>query len=322
MISIPISTLLEDNTIAEYLKCVAGEKGLKNKLYIPYIQKPGLALTGDTSHIHTGRLQIFGASEINYLSKLPVATRKKIISKFCKSNITCIIVTRNNKIPDELIKQCNKNKIPLMLSRLATATFINKATKYLTENLTPSTTIHGVLVDVYGIGVLILGKSGIGKSESALELVMNGHRLVADDIVNIRKKLPASIYGLGSELIKYHMEIRGLGILNIKDLFGVSAVRDQKLIELVIELVDWDKETEYERLGISESTYKILDVPIPFLKIPVRPGRNLTAIIGVAARNQLLKVKGYHSAISLQEKLTRQLLDGEETEIKDEELVE
>ncbi|OGQ29418.1 MAG: HPr(Ser) kinase/phosphatase [Deltaproteobacteria bacterium RIFCSPLOWO2_02_FULL_50_16] len=322
MICIPVSSLLKSKDLSPHLKCITGENGLNKKIYIPYIQKPGLALAGDTSHIHTGRVQIFGNSEVRYVSKQASPDRKKYLKRFCSSNITCIIVSHNNKPPDDLIRECTKYKIPLMVSKLSTSTFINKITKFLSENLTPSTTIHGVLVDIYGIGVLILGKSGIGKSETALELITHGHRLVADDIVNIKKKPPSSIYGMGSELIKYHMEIRGLGIINIKDLFGVSSVRDQKLIELVIELVDWNENTEYERLGVTENKYRILDVPLPFLKVPVRPGRSLTTIIGVAARNQLLKIKGYHSAMALQEKLTRKLLSGEELDSTTQENVE
>jgi HPr kinase/phosphorylase len=170
---------------------------------------------------------------------------------------------------------------------------------------------HGVLVEVLGLGVLILGPSGVGKSECGLELVMKGHRLVADDVVNIRKKSPSSLYGFGSDLIKYHMEIRGLGIINIKDLFGVTSVRDQKLIELVIEIVEWNPKREYERLGIDQQTYEILGVKIPFIQLPVRPGRSLTTVIEVAARNHLLKLKGFYSAKEFQAKLTRQLLWGE-----------
>jgi HPr kinase/phosphorylase len=166
-------------------------------------------------------------------------------------------------------------------------------------------------MDVFGIGVLLLGKSSIGKSECALELVMKGHRLVADDIINIRKKPPSSLYGMGSDLIKYHMEIRGLGIINIKDLFGVASVRDQKLIELVIEIVNWNSKHEYERLGIDEKTHEILGVKTPFIRLPIRPGRSLTSIIEVAARNQLLKLKGYYAAREFQEKMIRELLAGQ-----------
>jgi HPr kinase/phosphorylase len=158
-------------------------------------------------------------------------------------------------------------------------------------------------VDVLGVGVLLLGKSGIGKSECALDLVIRGHRLVADDVVFVKKKMPAALVGQAAEAIQYHIEIRGLGVLNIKNLFGVSSIREKKIIDMVIELVDWDPEHEYDRLGLDDEFYTILDIEIPYIKIPVRPGRNLTSIIEVAARNHLLKGMGYHSAKEFQEKL-------------------
>jgi HPr kinase/phosphorylase len=186
--------------------------------------------------------------------------------------------------------------------------FINRVTKWLEQRLSPTTSVHGVLIDALGVGILLLGKSGIGKSEAALELVLRGHRLVADDIVEIHKRPPDMIYGSGSEIIKHHMEIRGLGIINIKDLFGISAVRDQKKVELVVELVDWNDEEEYDRLGVEEQTHLILDVPLPMLRVPIRPGRHIGSIIEVAARNLLLKFQGKHSAREFQERLDRALL--------------
>ncbi|MBI1909090.1 MAG: HPr(Ser) kinase/phosphatase [Deltaproteobacteria bacterium] len=309
MISVSINELLGDKEYKLALELVAGEKGLPKKIVIPQIQKPGLALTGDTSNLHPGRIQILGTSELNFLTRLPAAKRRTIIKKICHVDIACFIVTHGNPIPESFVEETEKNRIPLLKTTLSTATFIMRVSRFLEDKLTAQTAIHGVLVDIFGVGILLVGKSGIGKSESALELIMKGHRLVADDIVNIRKKPPGTLYGSGSELIKYHMEIRGLGIINIKDLFGVSSVRDQKLIELVIELVEWKPSEEYERLGVTEHTYKILDAKVPFLRIPVRPGRNLTAIIEVAARNQLLKAKGVYSAYELQENLTRELLN-------------
>lgn len=172
---------------------------------------------------------------------------------------------------------------------------------------TNSTCIHGVFMDIFGVGVLIIGKSGIGKSECALDLVLRGHRLVSDDLVNVKKRQPDTLYGTGSEIIKHHMEIRGLGIINIKDLFGIAAIRDRKLIELVVELQEWDPNTEYDRLGIDEKTYILLDVHIPYIQIPVRPGRNMTSIIEVAARNQLLKMEGHYSARAFQEHLNTEI---------------
>ena len=167
--------------------------------------------------------------------------------------------------------------------------------------------MHGVLIDVIGVGVLILGKSGIGKSELALDLVTRGHRLVADDIVDMKRKQGGSVYGSGSEIIKHHMEIRGIGIINIKDLFGVSAVRERKKVEMVVELTEWDDKVEYDRLGVETQKYSMLDMEVPLLVIPVRPGRNLTTIVEVAARNHLLKLQGHHSAKEFQEKLSKEI---------------
>jgi HPr kinase/phosphorylase len=192
--------------------------------------------------------------------------------------------------------------------------FIDKITKYLEDQLSPTTSIHGVLMDVLGVGILLVGKSGIGKSEAALDLVMRGHRLVADDIVDIRRRPPDIVFGSGSDIIKHHMEIRGLGIINIKDLFGIAAVRDTKKIELVVELVEWSPDEEYDRLGVEDLTYGILDVEIPQLRIPVRPGRNMTSIIEVAARNQLLKIQGHHSAREFQDRLNKAIAEAKPRE--------
>src|SRR5206468_7124632 len=189
--------------------------------------------------------------------------------------------------------------------------FINRVTKWLEDRLSPTTAIHGVLIDVFGVGILLLGKSGIGKREAALDLVLRGHRLVADDIVEIRKRPPDMIYGGGSEIIKHHMEIRGLGIINIKDLFGISAVRDAKKIELVVELVEWNEEEEYDRLGVEELRHSILDVAVPMVRVPIRPGRPISSITEVAARNLLLKFQGKHSAREFQDRLNRALADAQ-----------
>ncbi|HYS44541.1 MAG TPA: HPr(Ser) kinase/phosphatase, partial [Geobacteraceae bacterium] len=200
-----------------------------------------------------------------------------------------------------------KAGIPLLVTPLQSSTFISLITKFLEERLLPTTHVHGVLVDVLGVGVLLLGKSGIGKSECALDLVIRGHRLVADDIIYIKKKMPAALVGQAGETIQHHMEIRGLGIINIKDLYGVSSIREKKIIDLVLELIEWDPVQEYDRLGIDDQVHTILGVDLHHLKIPVRPGRNLTSIIEVAARNFLLKGMGYHSAREFHEKLLSRL---------------
>lgn len=308
MLSIEVGELIKDKEAHLELTLTVGEKGLKKKINIPRIQKPGLALIGDTSNLHPGRVQILGKSEITYLNSLEEAKIKKIIKKMCALDIACFVVTRGNKPPPILLAEANKQKIPVFVTPLVTSTFINRVTRFLEEHLTAHTIVHGVLIDVYGVGILIIGKSGIGKSECALDLVLKGHRLIADDVVEIRKKPPATLYGMSSELLQHHLEIRGLGILNIKDLFGVAAIRDRKLIEIVVELVEWNPSYEYDRLGIDDYKYTILDVPVPYLKIPVSPGRNVTTIIEVAARNNLLKLLGHHSSRKFQDKLNDKLI--------------
>ncbi len=309
MLAIPIIQLAKDEDHQLHVQLVAGERGLSKKITIPRIQKPGLALTGDVSGIHPGRIQVLGKSEVTYLQQLTTAARRKIIDSICTTiDVTCFVVTSNLDIPTPLQKACEQNHIPLFRTHLLTSTFINRVTRFLEDHLTASTCIHGVLLDVFGVGILIIGKSGIGKSECALDLVLRGHRLVADDIVNIKKRPPAQLYGTGSDIIRHHMEIRGLGIINIKDLFGVAAIRDRKLIEVVVELMEWDPRAEYDRLGIEEQKYTLLDVHVPYMQVPVRPGRNITTIIEVAARNQLLKLGGYHSAREFQERLNQEIL--------------
>ncbi len=308
MLSIPVISLLKDTKHHLQLEVVAGKNGMGKKITIPRIQKPGLALTGDTSNLHPGRIQVLGKSEMRYLNSLPEKKLKQILEKMSEIDIACFVVTRNAAPPPSMVVLCKKKTIPLFKTKLLTSTFVNRASQFLDESLAASTCIHGVLLDVFGVGILLVGKSGIGKSECALDLILRGHRLVADDIVSIRKQPPSALFGNGSEIIKYHMEIRGLGIINIRDLFGISAVRDRKLIEIVIELTEWDPNVEYDRLGVDELRYNLIDVSLPLIQIPVRPGRNLSAIIEVAARNHLLKLGGHHSAREFQEKLGKEIL--------------
>ncbi len=311
MLNIPVIKLLRESKHRLHLELISGKGGLDKKISIPRIQKPGLALTGDTSNLHPGRIQILGKAEMKYLNSLSPAQRRSVIKAIGDVDIACIIITRNADSPKALIDMCKTKNIPLLRTRLLTSTFVNRATRFLEESLADSTCLHGVLMDIFGVGILLVGKSGMGKSECALDLVLRGHRLVADDIVNIRKRPPSTLYGTGSEIIKHHMEIRGIGIINIRDLFGISAVRDRKVIEMVIELSEWNPDIEYDRLGLEEHRYTILDVNVPFIQIPVRPGRNLSAIIEVATRNHLLKVGGYHSAKEFQERLSLEILSSE-----------
>jgi HPr kinase/phosphorylase len=305
--SLTINDLLQDKEYGLGLSLFAGSSGLSHRLYSARIQKPGLALTGYTEHLHPDRLQVLGNTEISYLAQMSGDQAVANIARFCSFPISCFIVTKALEPPEYMKAEAERAGIPLLGTPLQSSLFISLITKFLEERLLPTTHIHGVLVDVLGVGVLLLGKSGIGKSECALDLVIRGHRLVGDDIINVKKKVPASLVGQAGELIQYHLEIRGLGIINIKDLYGVSSIREKKIIDMVIELVDWDAEHEYDRLGVDDQVYSILGVDLPYICIPVRPGRNLTSIIEVAARNFLLKGMGYHSAREFQEKLLARL---------------
>ena len=289
------------------LTLVAGRKGIRKRIAHSQVQKMGLALTGFTEFVDPQRLQIIGNTELAFFKTLSVDQQKEVIHKICSVDIACIVVTRNLEIPELLLREAEEKGIPLFQTSLRSVDFIEQITQFLEEKLAPTTSIHGVFLDVFGVGILILGKSGIGKSECALDLILRGHRLIADDMVSIQRRLPAALFGSGFDVIQHHMEIRGLGIINIRHLFGVEAIRERKRIELVIELVAWDEQMEYDRVGLEEERYAILGVEIPMLKIPVTPGRNLSTIIEVAARNFLLKRMGYNSALEFESKLLRKM---------------
>jgi HPr kinase/phosphorylase len=236
---------------------------------------------------------------------MPRERKVELLRAFFAADIACLVVTKDIEIPPELTAAADEAGVPVLRTSHLSSAFIENVQNCLEDQLTASTSMHGVLLDVFGVGILLLGKSGIGKSEIALDLIMRGHRLVADDIVDVKRKTPDSVVGSGSEIIKHHMEIRGLGIINIKDLFGVAAIRERKKIEIVLELVEWDPNVEYDRLGVEDRKFRILDAEIPMLVVPVRPGRNMTTIIEVAARNHLLKLQGHHSAREFQDRLNR-----------------
>jgi len=292
------------------LTLMAGRKGLKKGITHSQVQKMGLAMTGFIKFINPDRLQIIGNTEMDYLRTLSAEQQEKVIHQICNLDLSCLVITRNLEVPELLLQEADERGIPLFRTALRSFDFIEQVTQYLEEKLASTTSIHGVLMDVFGVGVLILGKSGIGKSECALDLILRGHRLVADDMVSIQKRSPSSLIGSGFDVIKRHMEIRGLGIINIRSLFGVEAIREQKKIELVLELMEWDTNREYDRLGFEEEKYPILGVELPMLRIPVTPARNLTTIIEVAARNHLLKVMGYDSALEFEKKLLQKMEEG------------
>ena len=305
MEAIRVGALLDDKKFDLRLTLLAGKQGLSRRISSARIQKPGLALAGFIEYLHKERLQVFGNTEMSYLATLPHERKVEVLKAFFGQDISALALTKGLEPPPEMVAAAEEAGVPLLRTVHLSSVFIQSVQSYLEDVLTDSTSMHGVLLDVFGVGILLLGKSGIGKSEIALDLVMRGHRLVADDIVDVKRKTPESVYGMGSEIIRHHMEVRGLGIINIKDLFGVAAIRDRKKIEIVLELCEWDPNVEYDRLGVEERKFRILDVEIPMLVVPVRPGRNMTTIVEVAARNHLLKLQGHHSAKEFQERLNR-----------------
>jgi HPr kinase/phosphorylase len=294
-----VSELLERAELA--LAVVAGARGVARTVSVPRIQKPGLALTGWPEQLHDGRVLVLGGTEIDYLTDHPQA-RELGIATVLASQPACVVVCRKRQPPAELVSRCEAHGVPLLISPLVTADFIAQVTAWMAERLAPMTQVHGVLIDVIGVGVLVIGSSGIGKSETALDLVVRGHRLVADDVIEIRRT-GHHVIGRSVGVLGHHMEIRGIGIINVKDLFGIAAVRDAKRIELLIELREWNANEEYDRLGFDDRHEPILGVEVSALRLPVRPGRNLATLVEVAARNQLLKLQGTHSARAFRDQL-------------------
>jgi HPr kinase/phosphorylase len=309
MAELTIQEILDEKEAGLDLELLAGAGGLGNLVSIPRIQKPGLALTGYTTNLHPDRVQVLGSTELSFLEQLPVERAVEHLRKICQLNLSCLIITKNQPAPAYLLAQAEAYNLPLLRTSHLSSTFISLITRFLEERLLPTSTLHGVLIDVLGVGVLLQGKSGVGKSECALDLILRGYRLVADDVIKVRLKLPSVIFGEGMDLLHYHMEIRGLGIINIKHLFGVAAIRERKKIDLVLELVEWEEGKEYDRLGLEEVKYVVHGVELPLMRIPVRPGRNISTIVEVAARNQLLKEMGYHSAQEFQDLLEKRMAE-------------
>ncbi|URN95520.1 MAG: HPr(Ser) kinase/phosphatase [Candidatus Pristimantibacillus lignocellulolyticus] len=291
------------------LEVLSGEDGLKRLITVDDLYRPGLEMAGYFHYHPIERIQILGRTEISFISMLPSEERRERMRKICLEETPCILISRGLEAPDELIEFSNETQIPVLRSNIATTILSSRITDFLENKLAPTATIHGVLVDVYGIGMLITGGSGIGKSETALELVKRGHRLIADDAVEIRQTSDGKLTGTAPELIRHLLEIRGLGIINVMTLFGAGAVRTQKRIGLVIRLENWQQDKQYDRLGLDEEKTQIIETNVPLVTIPVRPGRNLAVIIEVAAMNFRLKRMGYNAALQFTNKLTETIAD-------------
>ncbi|HLR65686.1 HPr(Ser) kinase/phosphatase [Virgibacillus alimentarius] len=286
------------------LTLVAGFDGIHREITTSDISRPGIEMTGYFKYYPRERLQLIGKTEMAYFLDLSADQRKERADQLCTDITPGIVISRWMDIPNELLDAANMSGTPILKSPRKTTRVISRLTTYLDIKFAPFTAIHGVLVDINGVGVLITGQSGVGKSETALELVKRGHRLVADDSVEIRQEDYDKLIGNSPPLIKHLLEIRGLGIINVMTLFGAGAIRNYKKISMIVDLEVWDQTKQYDRLGLDEETMKIMDVHIPKVTIPVRPGRNLAVIIEVAAMNFRLKRMGVNAAEEFSERLT------------------
>jgi HPr kinase/phosphorylase len=293
-VGVSVAGLLAEQGVHWSLELVAGKAGVHRKILAPRIQKPGLALAGYVRQIHPGRVQVIGGPELAYLESMPPLAARQAVERVSAEEVACFIVTNGAEIPPVLRRMADKYRVALLRTPLKSAVLIRAVTGWLEEKLALRVTVHGVLVQVFGLGVLIVGKSGIGKSEAALELIARGHRLVADDVVEVAEVSPLTLKGRSPNLIQHHMEIHGLGIINIRELFGTLATVEEQQIDLAVELVEWG--VQVDRLGLDDQGYPIMQVSVPLVRLPVSPGRNLASLIEVAARNQALKSRGEHSA--------------------------
>ncbi|HLB24998.1 MAG TPA: HPr(Ser) kinase/phosphatase [Nitrospirota bacterium] len=306
MKKIYVKDLLEACSEEMALTLAAGGKGRRPLL--PEVQKVGLTLTGHYDNLDPRKIQVFGKTEMTYLRKLTREKRRRLLDALFANKAAAYVLTAGAEPLGEMLAAADKNSVPLITSPLETNRCIRGIIKVIEEMGANEVHLHGVLVDIMGVGVFIMGPSGIGKSECALELVVRGHRLVADDVVVIKKLSDGRLLGGGPAMIRYLMEVRGLGIVNVRDLFGISAIKAKKTLDMVVELVRWDEDESYERLGLDDQRYEIGGVRLPYMKIPVTPGRNIAVIVEVAARNHALKTQGMGAAAMLDRRLTRKLI--------------
>jgi len=287
--------LLEDVTECERLGDIL--------ITTPDVNRPGLQLAGYMDYFGSDRIQIIGKVETTYLSSLVPEERYKRLDEFFKNGFPCIVIARGLEVTPEMLEIAKKYEIPILRTDDITSNFLSSLIRYLNVQLAPRITKHGVLVEVYGEGILILGESGVGKSETALELVKRGHRLIADDVVEIRRVSDKTLLGSAPDIIRHFIEIRGIGILDVKNLYGMGSVKMLETINLVINLELWDEKKNYDRLGLIDEYTDILGIKAPSLTIPVRPGRNLAIIVEVAAMNNRQKNMGYNAAKVLNERV-------------------
>lgn len=307
MPEITVEAVYRDRKDYLLITLLNSEEGLKKKITGAEVHRPGLALGGFLERFPHKRTQVLGQTEMTYLLSLPREKLIAVLEKIFTFDIPWIVISKGITPPNELLAMADRKKTAVFASRLTTAELISRLSVILDNQFAPTITVHGTLVDVYGVGLLYTGKSGVGKSECALDLIERGHRLVADDVIKIVRKSTNYIVGTSSELLGQHMEVRGIGIIDTEALFGIRAVRLQKRIEVEVRLQYWEDTAHYERLGIEDKYTTILGVEIPLVTIPVSPGKNITVISEVIAMNHMLKVYGEHSAQDLSRRLTERL---------------
>ena len=313
MTAIKVRDLLAKKGDPLQLEVLTGDAGLDREIPSPEASSPGLVLAGYTARfVGTDRMQILGETEITYLAALDAAARRKAIETFLSYDLPCVVVTKGQQPPDELLALAATKGIAVIRTRLKTAEFYRRLKPFLDDAFAPSTTVHGSLADVFGVGLLFRGRSGIGKSECVLDLVERGHRLVADDVVHITKRGHDVLIGRGHEVSRHYMEIRGVGLIDINALFGVRSVRQQKRIEVVVQLEDWDTNREYDRTGLDGQETELLGVMVPLVTVPLNPGKNLTVICEVVAMNHLLRYSGVDSARNFNDRLIRRMREKRE----------
>ncbi len=284
---------------------LAGSRGLDRALASPRLQKPGLALTGGLEYLHEGRLQVLGRSEARFLNRRSRGAAAAI-GRLCDGSFPALLLVRGLAPPPTLVDAAEAGGVPLLSTAAVTGEVMEALFHFMAVRLAPRKTIHGVLMDIFGLGVLLLGESGIGKSECALELVTRGHRLVADDAVELRL-IEDELIGASPELSRYYLEVRGLGLINAREMFGITAVAEIKAVEQAIRLVRFDATRSYERLGEEQAWWEVLGHRVPLREVPVAPGRNLAVILEIAARQQLLRARGIDAAAEIQAELARRL---------------
>jgi len=311
--TISVRRLIEDPALELDLRVLAGRRGLDREITHPRVQKSGLAMVGHLHGIVPTRIQVLGETELSYAESLDRAGQARAAQHLFELGLACVVVSRGVVPPEPFVEAAEQTDTPLVSVEQRSSSAITALHTILDEHLAPRDRLHGVLVDVFEVGVLLLGKSGIGKSECALELVMRGHRLVADDVIECDFRPPGMVFGQPAALLRHHIEVRGLGILNIKDLYGVTAIRERKRLDLIVRLELWKPDGKYDRIGLEDHFRQVLGVPIREVCLPVQPGRNMSSIIEIAARNELLRQAGHHPARDLVQQIEAGLLTTDET---------